>query len=661
MAEETVLLKFAVDQGAAERQLEKIEGLLLDNKKAQQDLTKAYKAGTITQEEYITENLRLQGNIKKEQEQKKTLIRTLETESNSRNAIKLRVAQLAKEYDNLNTKTAQGAKRADELEKELAQLNAQLTKGDKAAGLFKNQIGNYPKAFQDAASNIRVAGVSVSDIGTRIAGLANPVTAAVGLITALGGAYARSTIGAKDLEFAHNQLASALSISSNAFAEFISSAEDGKGLISQFTNELLTRFNPALAQVSKFAAVLQEDIQDLGRLENEVRANANQRIEENQDLLEKIADEQVNINEKVAAANTIEENLIINKRNILSVLEDQLEDLEALLALNKNDEELQNRVLEKRLQISREGAAFEKQITRINKQQDDLNRLLAEQLELERLINREKSAPNTSLAPVQPAFGQLPNAIVTEEDQNNRVIEEQRKADFLSPLTENVIANSQARQDQFIAELKTVEQTEEQKRKQRQQTLEFEKRVDAARLQAASIVFNSLSQLAEEGSAEQKSLALIGIALDTAVALTSGIASSQDIPYPGNLVAMATTIATVLANIAQAKSYIEGFAEGGYTGDGGKHDVAGVVHKGEYVVPQSVNYAPAAQPHIHALEKMRTGYADGGFVANQVAAPAQQALIMANALRNLPPPIVGVREITNVMQQIQVRETAATL
>jgi hypothetical protein len=29
------------------------------------------------------------------------------------------------------------------------------------------------------------------------------------------------------------------------------------------------------------------------------------------------------------------------------------------------------------------------------------------------------------------------------------------------------------------------------------------------------------------------------------------------------------------------------FARGGYTGDGGKYDVAGFVHRGEYVVPQN--------------------------------------------------------------------------
>lgn len=57
-----------------------------------------------------------------------------------------------------------------------------------------------------------------------------------------------------------------------------------------------------------------------------------------------------------------------------------------------------------------------------------------------------------------------------------------------------------------------------------------------------------------------------------------------------------------------------GFAEGGYTGSGGKYDAAGVVHKGEYVFDQkSVQRAggPAAMATLHRHLK---GYADGGFV-----------------------------------------------
>ena len=41
-----------------------------------------------------------------------------------------------------------------------------------------------------------------------------------------------------------------------------------------------------------------------------------------------------------------------------------------------------------------------------------------------------------------------------------------------------------------------------------------------------------------------------------------------------------------LLNFASNSTVLTGFATGGYTGDGGKYDVAGVVHKGEYVVNQ---------------------------------------------------------------------------
>lgn len=66
-----------------------------------------------------------------------------------------------------------------------------------------------------------------------------------------------------------------------------------------------------------------------------------------------------------------------------------------------------------------------------------------------------------------------------------------------------------------------------------------------------------------------------------------------------------------------------GYAEGGYTGDGGKYDVAGVVHRGEYVVPAWAVKSPVVFEHIQAIETVRRsrtssnpmpGYADGGYV-----------------------------------------------
>ncbi|MDQ0347867.1 hypothetical protein [Ancylobacter vacuolatus] len=60
-----------------------------------------------------------------------------------------------------------------------------------------------------------------------------------------------------------------------------------------------------------------------------------------------------------------------------------------------------------------------------------------------------------------------------------------------------------------------------------------------------------------------------------------------------------------------------GFAEGGFTGAGGKHQPAGVVHRGEYV------FSKAAVGRIGAgnLDALHKGYAEGGYVAPGFAIP----------------------------------------
>ena len=61
-----------------------------------------------------------------------------------------------------------------------------------------------------------------------------------------------------------------------------------------------------------------------------------------------------------------------------------------------------------------------------------------------------------------------------------------------------------------------------------------------------------------------------------------------------------------------------GFSGGGYTGFGGKYEPAGIVHKGEYVIP--ANMVKANPRLISSLENVRiktknsNGYADGGKV-----------------------------------------------
>jgi len=80
-------------------------------------------------------------------------------------------------------------------------------------------------------------------------------------------------------------------------------------------------------------------------------------------------------------------------------------------------------------------------------------------------------------------------------------------------------------------------------------------------LTAAGAVLGSLGQLiaasgnqSKEAVALQKTLAVAQIAIDTAKAITGAIAQAQSVPYPANLVAIATGVAAVVAGIASAVS-----------------------------------------------------------------------------------------------------------
>lgn len=56
-----------------------------------------------------------------------------------------------------------------------------------------------------------------------------------------------------------------------------------------------------------------------------------------------------------------------------------------------------------------------------------------------------------------------------------------------------------------------------------------------------------------------------------------------------------------------------GFAEGGYTGDGGKYEAKGIVHGGEFVFDKQAT-AKAGVGNLEALRRNLKGYANGGYV-----------------------------------------------
>lgn len=68
------------------------------------------------------------------------------------------------------------------------------------------------------------------------------------------------------------------------------------------------------------------------------------------------------------------------------------------------------------------------------------------------------------------------------------------------------------------------------------------------------------------------------------------------------------------------------YSAGGYTGPGGKHEPAGVVHKGEVVFDQAAVRGAGGPAALEALRKRLKGYSNGGIVGGGV--PAAQPIAM---------------------------------
>lgn len=658
MAEETVILNFEVDQSKALKDLQRTEQAILNLKEEQKELNKEYAKGEVEQADYVRQNIKLQQSLKKETDQKNVLNKLIQTESNSRNAIKSRISALTREYDNLNLSTATGIKRSKELEKELSDLNAQITKTSKSAGLFKDQIGNYPDAFGEATKSINVAGFSLDDITSKVASFINPATASVGVLGALFSAYTQSSKGARDLEFAQSSLSIAIQQSLEDFGDAARGTEEEMGLLGKASFALNTYlFGVSDAATAATKAI---ELQRLGLLEisrafaqgfgkeDERVAEINRRIRDN---------EEETTAARIKATDLITERLENNKNRTIAVINAQIEAIKESSVNYKSNYQAQ-------LQVAQlEGEILDKQEEITGKLTENYNA----RLKLLELAKLEADARRTgaSTGRVSGIDGDLLGVVQPDLAKQTDPITEQRNKDLIEGRVKFEIDATKYLNN---AVLKMDKEAAIQKMRNAHDVAMAREAADKAAIHSSIELFNQTARLAEEGSALQRAAALFAIGVDTAEAISALTAASEGNPantvtFGGAGIAQFITgLARIIGNIATAKQYIGGFAEGGYTGAGGKYETAGVVHRGEYVTPQEVMSMPAATPHIAALETMRTkGYADGGFATNTNTYEAQQSLMIANVMKNLPPVYATWLEYKQVDNRMRFKENKSRL
>ncbi|WP_396232504.1 tape measure protein [Acinetobacter baumannii] len=115
------------------------------------------------------------------------------------------------------------------------------------------------------------------------------------------------------------------------------------------------------------------------------------------------------------------------------------------------------------------------------------------------------------------------------------------------------------------------------------------------------------------------------------IAIQQNIAKAASVGFPANIPLIASAIAqgaSIIANIRAIKD--QGFAEGGYTGNGLKHTPAGIVHKGEVVWSQEDIKRWGG---VGLVEKMRKSANPEAFLNNNASTDSvmRRAMMSSNA------------------------------
>jgi hypothetical protein len=222
-------------------------------------------------------------------------------------------------------------------------------------------------------------------------------------------------------------------------------------------------------------------------------------------------------------------------------------------------------------------------------------------------------------------------------------------------------AEAEAMVDEVLAGI-WAEQEAREKAAEEQRALELEKQKMAQDTAAAfSGVAGSIAGMLQTFGEENRELArlskviaLAQIAIETGVATAKGISAAMSVPFPANLAAIATTIATVISGMTSAISTVKGakFATGGLVtgpGTGTSDSIPARLSNGESVMNarstamfgpllSSLNQAGGGVAFNPAAGGQRDGYE---FLAGAVAAGMKSVKLH-----------VGVDEITRVQERV---------
>lgn len=190
---------------------------------------------------------------------------------------------------------------------------------------------------------------------------------------------------------------------------------------------------------------------------------------------------------------------------------------------------------------------------------------------------------------------------------------------------------------------------------------------------AFSSMLDSFAEDNEALAAFAKTVALFNIGLSTAEAISKGVAAAQSVPFPGNIAAIATTIASVMANIAKAKQLVSKEKNPKYA-DGG--EITGPSHASGGVLIEAeggegiINKHSMSNPLLRSIASA-VNVAGGGVPFSNVPIfpsgssggldTAELKAVFVEALKEMPVPVVSVVEFTEVQDRVKMIQNNSTI
>lgn len=696
---ETILIDVEVDTAKLEQELSSAVHSLQAMKEEQKRLTSEITKGNDVNGIYAHQLVQVQKKIEENSraiKSKTGLLQAAQIEevkqTQSLDDQRQVLNTLQKAYANLSGEEKKAADAKGGLRDKIKELSDSVKSQESAIGDARRNVGNYKEALEQA-------GVGIGGFEKKMKALwGNPWAAIIGaivlVIKKLVDAFKSSEDRMREFQTAFSPLRAGLDVIKQGFdalAKVLSKVvvvalqkvTDGMDWLAKKIDAIGKKFGKEFGLSEKLEEA-KKNTEELTKAEQEYADNRrafvkNQATWEKQisELRTKAAEKDKYTNaERIAfleEAAAKEEKIYAEKKKLaqenLAILQHQAAESENDAAANDAlaeaeaavilaDKELADKKRELTAQIveakNAEIAATEK----ADKAEEDANKK-AEKSEEDKAKIRtaiEKELQDALVAQIEDTTDQkLAAEELAWEREKEALL--QRKADLADTETEakaNLDALLEVKEQEHQDKMRAIYEAAD---KDFKKSLEERKKIAAGNAAAISGAIGGLGAILDQFSEENKNAAIASkaialgqIAIQTGIAIATGVAQAQSVPFPANIAAIATTIGVVLGNIASAISTVKSakFATGGIVE--GKYDARDSVRAslsgGEMVLN------PAQQKTL--FEMANTGKATG--LNYELLGQTMAAAVAAQ-----PAPIMDYTEFKKFGQKVSTYKEIASV